>query len=147
MPDPGAACSISTHRPRAVLLLIEIFSISLCELFFPLEGPGKPPGRKSPKNGEKLQNSLPGPTPEKPEQSPKKAVKLLWKCNFCNFSVIFPNFRGWTGEGNFAIIPHFGWISAPVAFRALLRGKTTRKSRLKSSIPEGDLEFFQSLGP
>ena len=49
-----------------------------CELFFPLQSP---PGRKSPKNGKKLQN-------------PEKLQKMYFRSIFCNFSVIFPHFRG-----------------------------------------------------
>ena len=68
--------------------------IKICELSFPLQ-------RKSPKNGEKL---------------PKKYSENTF---FCNFSVIFPRFRGLDWGGEFCnFFPFFG-ISAPGASGAL----------------------------
>ena len=77
-----------------------IFVIIPCQR---VEGPGCP-GRKSPKNGEKLQNSLLfSPTPENGEDCPKKGV------NLCDF---FSHFRVF-----------FSGISAPAGFPGRPREK------------------------
>ena len=35
----------------------------------------------------------------------------------------------WTGEGNFAMFPHFSGISSPGGFRGSVGGKTTRNTK------------------
>ena len=100
------------------------------QVVLPLGGPGKPPGRKSPKMGKNYKIPLPGPTPENGENCPKKGVNLLRKYNFCNFCVIVPHFRGsiWGGEFcNFA--PFFGDFR-PGGIPGPLGGKTTRNPSL-----------------
>ena len=54
----------------------------------------------------------PGPTPENGEKCPKKGVKLLRKYSFCNFSVIFPHFRGSDRGGEFWRFPP-RWLAGP----------------------------------
>ena len=50
---------------------------------------------------------------------------------FCNFSVIFPHFRGLDRGGEFChFFPFFGDFR-PGGFRSSVRGKTTRKSNSK----------------
>ena len=58
---------------------------------FPLTEPRKPPGQKSPKNGEKLQNSPPRSNPPKMGKNYRKITK---KCIFGVFFVIFSPFSG-----------------------------------------------------
>ena len=109
-------------------------SVSLCVACFTscfsLRGSGKPPGRKSPKNGEKLQNSP-------PQSDPRNLGKIQKNCKFCFlqsafnpplFSINFPIFGGRTGEGNFVIFPIFGNFRLDP-----LRGKTTRSARCKEA--------------
>ena len=86
---------------------------------FPLTGPGKQPGRKSPKNEEKFQIPLPGPTPENGE-------KLHKNYKICIFGVIlplfwgnFPHFRGSDRGGSFVTFPIFRgfpprWLPGPL---------------------------------
>ena len=84
----------------------------------PLRGPGKPPGRKSPENGEKLQNST-------PRSDPQEWGKLQKNCTFgVIFTLFWGNFPGGrTGEGNFVIFPQFSVIS-----RWLPRGSSKGKN-------------------
>ena len=86
-------------------------------------GPGKPLGRKSPKNGKELQLPLPGPTPETREKLPQKGVKLLRKYNFCTFSVIFPHFRVSDRGGEFCNFSPFFGNFQPGGFPGPVRGK------------------------
>ena len=90
-------------------------SFSLARIFlrvaFPLRAPGKPPGRKSPKNGENYKIPLPGPTPENGE----KLQKLHFRSNF---APLLPHFRGSDRGGEFAIFPRFSgfpprWLPEP----------------------------------
>ena len=109
-------------------VLIVVFTLCLVlRFFFPLRGPGQPPGRKSPKNGEKLQkNSLPGPIPEIRE-------KLQKNYKNCIFGVILPLFWGnfspflgvGPGRGILKFFPIFGGFPP----RRLSGGKTTGKFR------------------
>ena len=71
---------------------------------------------------------LPGLTPENGENCPKKGVKLLREYNFCNFSVIFPHFRGSDRGGA-------GGFLGP------LRGKTTRKISVERVFRACGIEF------
>ena len=68
---------------------------------FPLRGPGKPPGRKSPKNGEKLQNSPPRSDPQKWGKITEKLQKAYFRSNFSPFWANFPHFRGSDRGGEF----------------------------------------------
>ena len=114
---PTTALTLVQKRDAQHRFLQHYFGL---RVVFPLRGPRKPPGRKSPKNGETLQNSPPRSDPRKWGKLPQKGVKLLRKYKFCNLYVIFSHFRGvGSGEGNFVIFPHFSGISAPVASRAL----------------------------
>ena len=54
---------------RLLLLFLKL------RVVFPLRGPEKPPGRKSPKNGEKLQNSPPRSDPRRWGKLPPKRGK------------------------------------------------------------------------
>ena len=97
---------------------------------FPLlRGPGKPPGRQPPKNGEKLQNSP-------PRSDPRKWGKITKKLQKCIFGVIlplfwgnFPQFRGSERGGEFCNFSPFFGDFRPSGFPGPLRGKTTRKPR------------------
>ena len=76
---------------------------------FPLRGPGKPPGRKSPKNGEKLQNSPPRSDPRKWGKLPQKKGRITPNLQFLQFFCNFSHFRGSDRGGescNFS--PFFG---------------------------------------
>ena len=95
---------------------------------FPLTEPRKPSGRKSPKNGKKLQNSPPRSNPRKWGKITEKLQKMYFRSIFCNFSVIFPHFRGLDRGGGFCnFFPFFG-DSRPGGFRGSVRGKTTRNA-------------------
>ena len=61
---------------------------------FPLRRPGKPPGRKSPKNGEKLQNSPPLSDPRNEGKITEKLHTLYFRSNFTPFLVQFSPFSG-----------------------------------------------------
>ena len=121
---------------------------------FPLRGPGKPPGWKSPNNGENCKIPLPGPTPKIGENCPPKRGKNYSQSTLlCKFSSIFPNFGGRTGEGNFVIFPHFAGISALESSHAFLRGKTSRKASHKTFVhgplyagPQISFHFMHALG-
>ena len=61
---------------------------------FPLRGPGKPPGRKSSKEGERLQNSPSRSDPQKRGKITEKLQKLHFGVNFLPlFGGNFPHFR------------------------------------------------------
>ena len=61
---------------------------------FPLRGPGKPPGRKYPKNGEKLQNSPPQSDPRKWGKIAPKITKIVFSEWFYPFLGQFSPFSG-----------------------------------------------------
>ena len=91
------------------------------------------PGAGIPKNGEKLQNSPPRSNPRKWGKITEKLQKILRKYIFCNFSVIFPHFRGLDRGGEFCnFFPFFG-DSRPGGFRGSVRGKTTRNTKRTSA--------------
>ena len=101
-----------------------------CELFFPLQSPGSPRRGNPRKMGKNYKIPLPGPTPENGEKLPKNyKKKWIFGVFFCNFSVIFPHFRGLDRGGEFCnFFPFFGDFG-PGGFRGSVRGKTTRKAR------------------
>ena len=117
------------HLPGADIACPDYFEEALClRVVFPLTEPWKPPGRKCPKNGEKLQNSPPRSNPRKKGKITEKLQKMYFRSIFCNFSVIFPYFRGLDRGGEFCnFSPFFGHFR-PGAFRGSVRGKTTRNS-------------------
>ena len=102
---------------------VELVSRSalVLRVVFPLRGPGKPPGQESPKNGEKILNFSPrSDPPDSGENCPKKGEKLLRKYDFCNFSVIFPHFRGSDRGDEFSnFSPFFGEFLSGRLFGAL----------------------------
>ena len=99
-----------------------------CELFFPLQSPGSPRGGNPRKMGKNYKIPLPGPTPENGEKLPKNYKKYSENTFFCNFSVIFPHFRGLDRGGEFCnFSPFFGDFRLR-GFRGSVRGKTNRKS-------------------
>ena len=99
------------------------------ELFSPLQGPESHRGGNPQKMGKNHKIPLPGPTPENAENCPQKGEKLLRKYNFCNFSVIFPHFRGSDRGGEFCNFSPFFGDFRPGGFPGPVRGKTTRNSR------------------
>ena len=52
---------------------------------------------------------------------------MYFRSIFCNFSVIFPHFRGLDRGGEFCNFSPFFGDSRPGGFRGSVRGKTTRK--------------------
>ena len=56
--------SADTTQSMAEPYTVLVATLAL-RVVFPLGGPRKPPGRRSPKNGEKLQNSPPRSDPRK----------------------------------------------------------------------------------
>ena len=93
--------------------------------------------QKSPKNGEKLQNSPPQSDPRKWGKIAEKLPKNVFsELIFCNFLVIFPYFRGSDRGGEFPanFSPFFGDFH-PGGFRGSVRGKTTRKTRAFPANP------------
>ena len=102
---PGASWPRSSQSPKK-----ESKSTLLSyELFFPLEGPEKPPGGIPRKNGEKLLIRLPGPTPENGEKLQKNYKSCIFGAIFPLFWGTFPHFRG-VGPGDKFVIfsPFFG---------------------------------------
>ena len=67
---------------QAVLSLYASGRTTGLRVVFPLRGPGKPPGRKSPKNGKNYKIPLPGPTPENGGKLPQKRGKITPKIQF-----------------------------------------------------------------
>ena len=92
---------------------------------FPLTEPRKPPGRKSQKNGEKLQNSPPRSNPRKWGKITEKLPKNVFSGSI--FLVIFRYFRGLDRGGEFCNFSPFFGDFRPGGFRGSVRGKTTRK--------------------
>ena len=71
-------------------------------MFFPLQSPGSPRSGNPGKMGKNYKVPLPGPTPKNGEKLPKNYKKYSEKLmHFCNFSVIFPHFRGLDRGGEF----------------------------------------------
>ena len=106
-----------------------------CGLFSPLEGPESLRGGNPQKMGKNYKISLPGPTPQNGENWPQKGEKLLRKFKFCNFSVIFPHFRGSDRAGEFCNFSPFFGDFHPGGSPGSVRGKTTRKtSASKNSL-------------
>ena len=97
----------------------QVFTSLRLRVVFPHREPGKPPGRKSAKNGEKLQSSPRRSDPPKMGKiAPKKGVKLLRKYNFCNCFVIFPHSQASGRGGKFCNFPIFRrfparWLPGP----------------------------------
>ena len=95
-------------------------SFLVLRVVFPLTEPRKPPGRESPKNGEKITKF---PSPAQPPKMGKNYRKITKKMYFrsivCNFSVIFPHFRGLDRGGEFCNFSPFSGIPAPGASGAL----------------------------
>ena len=121
-----------------------LFSVSICELFFPLQSPGSP----RPEIPEKWGNITKFPSPVQPPKMGKnyrKITKNVLSEYFCNFSVIFPHFRGLDGEGNFVMFPHFSGISAPGASGGSVRGKTTRNSQYLRPVAAASLGGLASV--
>ena len=111
--------------PRAAQPLPRL-SDNACGLFSPLEGPESLRTGNPRKMGNNYKIPLPGPTPENGENWPQKEEKLLRKCKICNFSVIFPHFRGSARGGEFCnFSPFFGDLR-PGGSPGPVRGKTTR---------------------
>ena len=97
---------------------------------FPLRGTGKPPRRKSPKNGEKLQNSPPRSDPQKwGKNCPKNYKNCIFGVILPLFWGNFPHFRGSEWGGEFCNFSPFFRDFRPGGFPGPLRGKTTRKSQ------------------
>ena len=71
------------------------------QVVFPLRGPGTPPGRKSPKNGEKLQNSPLRSDPRKRGKITEKLQKLYFRSNLTPFWGLFSPFSGVGPGGEF----------------------------------------------
>ena len=71
----------------------DFWSVTL-QVVFPLRGPGKPPGWKSPKNGEKLQNSPPRSDPRKWGKITEELQKLYFQSNLTPFLGQFSPFSG-----------------------------------------------------
>ena len=66
------------------------------ELFFPLRGPGKPPGQKFLKDGEEFQNFPPRSDPPKKWKSYSKITEIVVsEYFFLFFGGNFRHFRGW----------------------------------------------------
>ena len=110
------------------LAILEITRLGW-RVVFPLTEPRKPPGRKSPKKWEKITKF---PSPVQPPKMGKNYQNITKKYSenafFCNFSVVFPHFRGLDRGGEFCnFFPFFGDFR-PGGFRGSVRGKTTRKS-------------------
>ena len=102
----------------------------ICELFFPLQSPGSPRGGNPRKKGKNLQNSPPRSNPRKWGKITEKLhKKMYFRSIFCNFSVIFPHFRGLDRGGEFC---NFFGDFRPGGFRGSVRGKTTRFSKIIS---------------
>ena len=83
---------------------------------FPPRGPGKPPGRKSPKNGENLQNSPPRSDPQKWGTNHRKNYKnSIFGVIFPLFGANFPHFRGSDRGGEICNFSDFrpGGLSGP----------------------------------
>ena len=113
-----------------VLLLKGDLRDTLCSLMLrvvlPLRRAGKPPGRKSPKNGEKLQNSPPRSDPRKWGKITEKLQKMYFRSNFTPFLGQFPHFRGSDRGGEFCNFSPFFGDFRPGGFPGPLRGKPTR---------------------
>ena len=90
--DREERISADLGRPRTALALRVVFPLT--------EPPGSPPGQKSPKNGDKLQNSPPRSSPRKWGKNYRKITKKMYfRSICCNFSVIFSPFSG-AGPGS-----------------------------------------------
>ena len=101
---------------------------------FPLRGPGKPSGRKSPKNGEKLQNSP-------PRSGPRKWGKITTNYENCIFGVSLPlfwgNFRHLRGSergGEFCNFSPFFGDFRPGGFQGPLMGKNNSQSQMRNVL-------------
>ena len=103
--------------------------LRLASCLSPYRAPEAPRGGNPRKMGKNYKIPLAGPAPENGEKLPKNYKKCIFGVFFVIFRYFSPIFRGWTGEGNFVIFPHFSGISAPGGFRGSVRGKTTRNLR------------------
>ena len=103
----------------------------ICELFCPLQSPGSPRGGNPQKMGKKYKIPLPGPTPEKGENYRKFTKKMYFRSIFCNFSVIFPHFRGLDRGGGFCIfVPIFRGFP-PRGLPGLCEGKNNSQCKIQ----------------
>ena len=121
--EKGAAQNLFKHLPY------KFAECMTCEMFFPLQSPGSPRGGHPQKMGKNYKIPLPAPTPENGEKLPeKKNTKNVFSEYFCNFSVIFPHFRGLDRGGEFCNFSPFFGDFRPGGFRSAVRGKTTRNA-------------------
>ena len=95
-------------------------STQVLGVVFPLTEPRKPPGRKSPKNGAKLQNSS-------PRSNPRKWGKITEKLQKCIFGVFFV-FSPFSGGGILQFFPIFRRFP-PRGLPGLCKGKNNSQPK------------------
>ena len=119
---PKECATESEKSPKTQLrTLFGLFSDSCC--FSPYRAP-EAPGAEIPEKWEKLQNSPPRSNPRKWGKITEKLPKNLFsEYFFCNYSVIFPHFRGLDRGGEFC---NFSPFFRDFRLGVSVRGKTTR---------------------
>ena len=111
----------------------------LASCFSPYRAP-EAPGAEIPEKWEKI-TKFPSPVqPRKWGKITEKLQKMYFRSIFCNFSVIFPHFRGLDRGGESCnFFPFLGGFR-PGGFRGSVRGKTTRNPRRgcpRPQLPQG----------